>query len=235
MKICTFLLSACLVTAALGAELSPGPSRLNAVLGQLGIDTPAEDLEPAPIAGFLEVVRGTQVLYVADDGGLLIDGDILSIDTETNLTEDTRARVRQDLMATIPEDDRIVVPAVGEVRVRVAVFADTNCRYCLKLHQDAADFSRRGIEVQYLLYPRAGRAGDTWAQAEAVWCAPDRAVALESALAGDTLPEQDCDNPIGSHYELAMKLGLKGTPAIVTESGDLHYGVLTADEILQLR
>jgi thiol:disulfide interchange protein DsbC len=235
MKICTFLLSVCLVTAALSAELSPNRTRLLEVLAQLGVETPVEDLAPAPIPGFLEVVRGTQVLYVADDGGMLIDGDILSIETETNLTEKARARVRRDLMARIPADERIVVPAAGEVRARVAVFADTNCPYCFRLHRDADEYARRGIEIQYLLYPRAGKEGDTWSQAEAVWCAPDRLAALESVLAGGTLPAPDCDNPVEAHYELAMALGLKGTPAIVTESGRVHYGVLTANEILNDR
>jgi thiol:disulfide interchange protein DsbC len=235
MKISTFLLAACVVTAALGAETPPAGPRLRAVLGQLGVDTPLEDLAPAPIPGFFEVVRGTQVLYVAGDGDMLIDGDILSLATETNLTERARARVRRRLMAAVPGERRIVVPAAGEVRARVAVFADTDCPYCLKLHEAAADYARRGIEVQYLLYPRAGRSGATWAEAEAVWCAPDRDAALASVLAGGTLPERACDNPVAAHYELARALGLKGTPAIVTGSGRLHYGVPTADEILHDR
>jgi len=235
MKICTFLLSVCLVTAALSAELSPRHTRLNDVLAQLDVDTPVEKLVPAPIPGFLEVVRGTQILYVSEDGGMLIDGDILSIETETNLTEKSRARVRRELMATIPADERIVVPAAGEVRARIAVFADTDCPYCFKLHRDAAEYSEQGIEIEYLFYPRSGRKGDTWSQAEAVWCAPDRIAAIGVVLAGGSLPQRGCDNPVAAHYELAMALGLKGTPAIVTESGRLHYGVLTADEILNGR
>jgi thiol:disulfide interchange protein DsbC len=232
MKICTFLLAIGLVNTALGAEPSPRQSRLGDVLGQLDVSTPVEELAPAPIPGFLEVVRGAQILYVSEDGGMLIDGDILSIETESNLTENARSRVRRELMGTIPADQRIVVPAAGAVRARIAVFADTDCPYCLKLHRDAAEYSERGIEITYLFYPRSGRKGDTWSQAEAVWCAPDRTAAIGIALAGGTLPQLDCDNPVAAHYELAMALGLKGTPAIVTESGRLHYGVLTADDVL---
>jgi len=235
MKICTLLLTASLAVAAIGSEQPHYGSGLAGVLRQLGVKTPVDELEPAPIPGFFEVVRGLRVLYVSDDGRMLIDGDILSIDTETNLTDAARRRIRLQLISAVPEAQRIVVPAAGATRARIAVFADTDCPYCLKLHRQADAFANAGIEVQYLLYPRAGIEGDTWRQAEAVWCAPDRDAALEAVLGGEVLPAADCDNPVRLHYALAESLELKGTPAIVTESGRVIYGVVAAEEILAER
>jgi thiol:disulfide interchange protein DsbC len=54
-------------------------------------------------------------------------------------------------------------------------------------------------------------------------------------LGGTTLPPADCDNPVRAHYALAEALDLKGTPAIVTEDGRVHYGVVSAGEILAAR
>jgi thiol:disulfide interchange protein DsbC len=217
---------------AVGMEASDEPAALNTVLEQLNVATSPGELRPAPIPGFLEVVRGGQILYVSRDGRLLIDGDILSVTAEVNLTERRRAAVRRALIAAVPREQRIVVPAVEPIRARIVVFADTNCPYCLELHEQGADFAQHGIEVHYLFYPRSGPSGESFPQAVAVWCAPDRIAALGAVLGGATLPAADCDHPVMSHYELARQLDLKGTPAIVTADGDIRYGVVSAEQIL---
>jgi len=206
---------------------------LRGVLSQLGVSAPPESLAPAPLPGFLQVVRGVEVLYISVDGALLIDGDILDVAGEVNLTERSRAAIRRDLLASVPADERIVMPA-GEARGSIVVFTDTSCPYCRRLHEKSAEFAARGIEIQYLLYPRPGPGSESFAQAVAVWCSPDRLSALGAALGGATLPSRDCDNPVMRHYELARRLDLKGTPAIVAADGSVSYGIPGSDEVATL-
>jgi len=210
-------------------------ARLLTVLRQLNVHAVPAELPPAPIPGFVEIVRGLQVLYVSMDGKLLINGDILSVDGETNLTERRRGAIRNELIAAIPAKQRIVVPAQGAVRSRIVVFVDTDCPYCLRLHGQQQQFARRGVEIQYLFYPRSGPSSDSFAQAVSVWCAEDRLAALDDALAGRRLPPSDCPNPVMRHYETARSLQLEGTPAIIGADGQVRYGALSVDQALNAR
>jgi len=232
MRLPIVLVAACFVALQAYAADAGDESRLREVLAQLNVQRSPEDLAPAPIPGFLEIVRGLQVLYVSSDGAMLIDGEILSIPTETNLTERTRAGLRRQRLNEIPLDERIVLPAVPPKRAAIVVFADTNCPYCLKLHAESDRLRERGIEIQYLFYPRSGPDSTSFRQAVSVWCAADRVAALGTVLAGGTPPAADCGNPVMRHYRLARDLDLKGTPAILTADGKVSYGVLSADEIL---
>lgn len=201
-------------------------------LEQLGVDANRSELPTAPIPGFLEIRRGVQILYISTDGKLLINGDILSLTTERNLTERSRAEARADLIAALPPELRIIVPATTPVRGRIVVFVDTNCPYCRALHERRAEFTQRGLEVHFLFFPRSGPSGKSFGQAVSVWCATDKLSALDSALSGAVLPPADCEHPIEQHYELARALHLKGTPALITPNGELRYGAVDVDDLL---
>lgn len=220
---------------ALGAAACPGANPgLHDFLEQLGIHENPESLQPAPIPGFLEVTQGMQVLYVSVDGRLVIRGDILSVPTETNLTEMRRAAMRRDLLKAVPDDQTLIVPASGPTVGRVVVFTDTNCRYCALLHSRRDELLQQGIEIQYLFYPRSGPTSDSFDQAVTVWCSDDRVAALDRALRGAVLSDAECANPVLQHYELARELDLKGTPAVITANGTLRYGMHSPDEILAI-
>lgn len=222
-------LTFCLASAAcLGVEPGDG-SRVQRVLEQLGVETAADELATAPIRGFKEIVRGMQVLYISDDGRLLINGDILSVAGESNLTERRRAQTRLELIAAIPLEDRLVVPARGERRGRMVVFVDTDCTYCRLFHERAPELASGGVEIHYLFYPRSGPAGKSFSQAVSVWCAEDRVAALGRVLSGSVLPAAGCNNPVLRHFELARGLELKGTPAIISGDGAIRYGLPERD------
>jgi len=215
------------------ADTATPQQPLEHALGQLGVDTARDELQPAPIPGFFEIHRGTQVLYVSTDGKLLINGDVLSLATERNLTELSRAAIRRDLIAAVPRELRIIAPAHGPARGQVAIFVDTDCPYCLALHERQDEFAQRGFDVHFLFFPRSGPSGASYSQAIAVWCAHDQRAALDVALHGTTLPAAECENPIARHYALAQALELKGTPALITADGELRYGVVDVDELLR--
>ena len=230
MRIIPLLLMFLLAAAASSSEYT----RLEPVLEQLGIEVSPESLTPAPIRGFLEVTRGMQVLYVAADGSMVLDGEILSVATATNLTERRRASIRRELLRSIAKEEAILVPASEPVVARIFVFIDTNCPYCVSLHRGHEELRRRGIEIQYLFYPRSGPASASFKQAVAVWCSNDRLAALEDSLGGVMMPEARCPNPVRKHYDLAQQLELKGTPAVIAANGAIRYGMISADDIAEL-
>ena len=231
MKRIPFILMLMLAVAV--ATSHAADAGLTTVLERLGIDRDAEHLRPAPLPGFLEVTRGMQVMYVSTDGGFVIKGDILSIGTETNLTENRRADIRRTRLQSVPDSKTLLVPARAPAVTRITVFTDVDCPYCLALHRRHDELLRHGVEIQYLFYPRSGPASASFDQAVAVWCSKDRLAALDSALRGARLPEADCAHPVRQHYELARELELKGTPAVITADGAVKYGMHSPEEILE--
>jgi thiol:disulfide interchange protein DsbC len=227
------ILPALLLLSGLTTHSSHADPLIDRVLDELGIASAPGELPAAPIPGFLEIRRGVQVLYVSSNGELLINGDILSLETQENLTELSRAAARVELIASIPREKRIIAPARSASRGPVVVFVDADCPYCRVLHEKQAAFTAQGFEVHTLFYPRSGPSSHSYAQAIAVWCAPDRRAALEAVLSGATLPPATCQHPIDQHYALAKALHLKGTPALITPDGTVRYGVVDVAELLR--
>lgn len=42
---------------------------------------------------------------------------------------------------------------------------------------------------------------------------------MTKAKRGETIELKSCDNPVKTEYELGQKLGVRGTPSIILESG----------------
>ncbi|HSN72061.1 MAG TPA: thioredoxin fold domain-containing protein, partial [Steroidobacteraceae bacterium] len=97
-----------------------------------------------------------------------------------------------------------------------------------KLHGEIEEFNKLGIEVRYRAYPRSGPGTESWKKAEAVWCAKDPRDALTRAKRGETVPRPETckDLPIERQFALGEEMGVRGTPAIVTEQGDYLGGYL---------
>ncbi|MEM7081222.1 MAG: DsbC family protein [Pseudomonadota bacterium] len=187
------------------------------------------DIKESPVQGWFEIDSGGQVLYISGDGRYAMRGDLIDLDTRVNLTDLRRNTSRQQLMASIGEDDMIVYTPDGDVTHSVTIFTDVDCGYCRKLHQEMEDYHSEGIEVRYLFYPRSGPNTASWEKATNVWCSDDRNSALTQAKAGQRLAAQQCDaGLINDHFEAGRKVGLRGTPAIVTENGELISGYMPA-------
>lgn len=192
------------------------------------IDTISESVVP----GFYEVGVGGQLVYVTADGRFLVQGSIVDIVNKVDLTENRRSGVRKAALSQVPPEKRIVF-APDEVKHRLTVFTDIDCGYCRRLHQEMADYNANGIAIEYLFYPRAGAGSESFQKAVNVWCADDRLDAMTKAKAGQDLERRNCDNPVAEDTQLALKIGLGGTPALITEDGDLLPGYLPADVLLQ--
>lgn len=192
----------------------------------------AGDIRPSPIDGLYEMRMGTTVLYVTADGRYMFQGDILDMETRTNLTDQVRQVLEKEVIAQLDDDETLLFSPVNTpVKHTVTVFTDIDCGYCRKLHREMAAYNKAGIAVRYLFYPRAGLGSDSAKKLETVWCSANRQQALTKAKSGQTLARLSCDNPIAKHYDLGRELGLRGTPYIITEDGRKFPGYLPADEL----
>ena len=196
----------------------------------------ASDITDAPIPGMYQVTLGANVAYVTKDGRYIIRGDIIDVETSANVSEETRARARATMLGTVDPASMIVFkPANGAVKHTVTIFTDVDCGYCRQFHREIDKVTALGIEVHYLFYPRTGPNTESWTKAEEVWCAADHNSALTRAKLGGSLPGGSaCATPVADHYDLGQRIGVRGTPAIFNEAGDLIGGYLPPATLAKL-
>jgi thiol:disulfide interchange protein DsbC len=188
----------------------------------------AEDISDSPVPGIYQVAVGANVAYVTKDGRYIIRGDIFDAETSANVSEETRERARVAMLASVDPASMIVFkPASGEVKHKVTIFTDIDCGYCRQFHREIDKVTALGIEVHYLFYPRTGPNTESWTKADQVWCAADHNAALTRAKLGGEIPKAPaCNTPVEAHYQLGRDVGVRGTPAVFSETGILLGGYL---------
>ncbi len=190
------------------------------------------DVTPSPVEGLYEVVFGPQLFYVSGNGRYLIQGSVIDLESRQNLTEPRKAQARIEAINALGEDNMVVF-APKKVDHTITVFTDIDCAYCRKLHKEIDVYQNLGIKVRYLMYPRAGVGSPAYKKALSVWCSDDRNGALTRAKQGEVLKEAQCENPVQDHLMMGELVGIRGTPAIVSEQGELLPGYVPAKRLRQ--
>ena len=67
---------------------------------------------------------------------------------------------------------------------------------------------------------------------EAIWTAKDPVFALNEAEKGNLPKELKTPNIVKKHYDLGVQLGVKGTPSIVTSTGEMLGGYLKTSRFI---
>ena len=191
-----------------------------------------DSVQPSEVKGLYEVVVGANIFYVSEDGKYLLQGRLVDVADRKDLTEEKLSNARKQAIEKIGQENMIVFkPKIK--KYTVTIFTDIDCGYCRKLHSEIDQYLAQGITIQYLFFPRAGKGSDSYNKAVSVWCAKDRNAALTDAKKGNTPPAKTCDNPVDEHMQLGEDFGVKGTPMIVLEKGNIYPGYLPAKQLVE--
>ena len=228
-----------LLLATAGLALSAGlaaaspDAEIREALKDLIPGVEISSIQPSPVAGLYEVMAGSDLMYVTGDGRYFVSGHIVDLKNRKDITEPRLSAVRKGLVDKIGEDAMVVFSDKG-AKHTVTVFTDIECGYCRKLHSRISEYEKEGIRVRYVFFPRAGKGSPAYDEAVSVWCAGDaeaRRTAMTKAKSGESIESKRCANPIDAHMALGEDLGLRGTPAIVTETGDLIPGYVEPKQL----
>lgn len=189
-----------------------------------------QTVEDAPLAGFYQVITDKGIIYASKDGKHLISGTVHQFDSAmTDLTKD-RLLVEREKDINALKQDFITFRSPNEQH-EVIVFYDTTCGYCHKLHSEISSYLAQGITVHYAAFPRngiydprtQGAKTDGFISLQNIWCADNtsKSLAFNMASKGTQLPRRDCDTTIEQQFNLGVKLGIQGTPAIISMRGDI--------------
>jgi thiol:disulfide interchange protein DsbC len=155
------LASLFVMSAAWSADGGEIPAEERERLAGLFESIAPEDIKRSPIDGWYMIQKGSVLAYISKDGRYLLQGDLIDLENQVNLSEESRTDARRDLMAQL-DDSEVILFSPDDVKYTVSVFTDVDCTYCRRLHSQIEQYMANGIEVRYLLYPRGGPASAAW-------------------------------------------------------------------------
>ena len=230
LKLLIILTTACISVNSFSdqAEIDKVKESILLILPDMEID----HVEQSVIPGMYTVLIGAEVFYVSGDGNYLLRGDLINIPDKINISEQKRTIARKNLLEKVPEKDFIQFSPENPEHT-VYIFTDVTCPYCQRLQGDIKDINEKGIAVNYLAFPRQGLNTPVAAMMEKIWCSENREEALLDAMIGLDLDDVNCVNPVVEQFSLGQALGVRGTPAIFTESGRYLPGYMPPDKLLE--
>jgi len=140
-------------------------------------------ISETPIDSILQVQINSDIVYVTTDGQYLLQGQIMEIDSRTNITDQARSGIRVGLLAELKADEQITYSPENP-KYDLLVFTDIDCGYCRKLHNQMTEYNEEGIAIHYLAFPRAGVGSNSYDKFVSVWCSDDQ----QSAMTPDSGP-----------------------------------------------
>jgi thiol:disulfide interchange protein DsbC len=192
--------------------------------------TEVQSVTKLPYLGLYEIVVEGEVLYADESFDYLIDGNIISTKTMSNLTEQKKRKLSAIPFADLPFEYAIKkVKGTGERKM--AVFSDPDCPFCKRVEGDLAKLDN--VTIYMFLYPIESLHPTAPNVAKRIWCSPDKAKAWDDYLQRGVAPGTDasCQNPVDKIVEFGRKKGINGTPTLVFESGARVPGAVSAAQI----
>jgi thiol:disulfide interchange protein DsbC len=203
---------------------------LKAKLKETLPDANIEQLKAIDNTGLYEGVINGEVLYFTADGRYVMQGDLVSLETRSNVTEQRRVSLRKAVIDDLDEKDMIIFEP-KKTKYTLTVFTDIDCGYCRKLHSEMQQYNDLGIRIRYMAFPRGGLESESYDDAVNVWCAKDRQKAMTQAKSGKQVAELSCDNPVKEEFETGQMLGVRGTPSIFLENGQMLPGYVAPKKL----
>ena len=198
-----------------------------------GIEETITSAVPTDMDGIYWVTGKDLPSFFTDKSGKhIIQGQIIALGEEipVDISAAFVASAAQEALKAVDKKDMIIYPAKGATKSVVYSFTDADCPYCTKLHEEMDEINALGIEVRYLAWPRSEQ---SIPKMEAIWCSEDRIKAMDQAKSGANVSAPACNSPVAEQLELGASLGVRGTPAIFTESGQQIGGYLPADQLAE--
>ncbi|KAF0806792.1 protein disulfide-isomerase [Alcanivorax sp. S71-1-4] len=195
------------------------------------------NIRSTPLGNILEVeINGSQIIYSSQNGDYIFTGQLVDISkgTSNNLTEQRQQEIRGALLSDMNARTFITFPSQGESIGEIFVFTDTSCAYCQNFHKQIEAINERGITVHYIAFPRSGLNTPAAQLMEQVWCSPDPRAALTEAKLNGRVSQNiiPCQAPVAEQFKAGLKMGVHGTPYILTESGENLGGYLSTEDLV---
>lgn len=239
VKACLCLLAMALIPTPAAAEPAIVNSAAAIVLKKLRALYPAtqfDHVKATPVPGIYEVKMGENIIYSSPDGRYFFLGALFDMRDQTDLTARAAngqsratgrpASRRNFALGDLPLNRDAFARVKGAGERKVVLFSDTECPYCRQLEATLNALENVTIytfPVSMLGAPDHG---------VGVWCARDRAAAWMNLMTKGEAPDKaECANPLQRNNVLAASLGVRGTPMMFNERGEILAGAQSREAI----
>ena len=152
--------------------------------------------------------------------------------TTAPVLDTTPQMAYEDISRSLTELQPITFQS-GVEKYKILVFVDNQCVYCSYVVKNIKKYTDAGLTMSFLTVVPSSIKDSVIEDMGRVWCASDR----QNAMAG-FLPDNDssekCKNLVIKQSELADRLGVTVTPAMVVLEPSVHtfLGSVSPDKIL---
>ncbi|WP_374411455.1 DsbC family protein [Hydrogenophaga sp.] len=223
------LLALLLGTLSLGALAQEAAIRKN-LAERLPKLPPIEEVSKTPMEGLYEVrVNHSDLFYTDAQGNFLIQGNLIDVRAQEDLTEKRQAKLTEIDFKDLPLKDAFTIVR-GNGKRKLAVFEDPNCGYCKRFERDLVKVDN--VTVHVFLYPILG--GDSPEKSRNIWCAKDKGKTFLDWMTRDVMPPSvaACDtSALSRNYDFGKKARITGTPTLIFANGARVPGAVGADRV----
>lgn len=216
--------------ALFSANVMADDASLKSTLEKLGATN--VKIEESAIPNFRMATSNEGVVHISKDGRYVLTGQIQVLELKNGKATDITHKAQMAELNSL-SNEMIVYPAKNEKHV-VTVFLDITCHYCHLLYQRIKEYNDLGITLRFLAFPRGGMDNKTAQQMETIWQSKDRVKALNDAENGNPPKQLTTPKMVKKHYELGLKLGVTGTPYLVTDKGEVIGGYVEPKELAKM-
>ena len=195
---------------------------------------PIDEISKTPMEGLYEVrVNQSEIFYTDAQGNFLIQGNLIDVRAQEDLTEKRQAKLTEIDFKDLPIKDAFTIVR-GNGKRKVAVFEDPNCGYCKRFERDLAAI--KDVTVYTFLLPILGP--DSNVKSRDIWCSKEAAKSWRAWMIDGVAPARtmgQCDSAaLERNVEFARKYRINGTPALFFEDGTRKPGALPQAEVEKL-
>ena len=220
-----------LALASLGAFAQEATIRKN-LTERLPKLPPIDEISKTPMEGLYEVrVNQSEIFYTDAQGNFLIQGNLIDVRAQEDLTEKRQAKLTEIDFKDLPIKDAFTIVR-GNGKRKVAVFEDPNCGYCKRFERDLTKIDN--VTVHVFLYPILSQ--DSVDKSRNIWCAKDKGKAFLDWMVKDVTPAAaNCDTAaLARNLEFGKKNRITGTPTLIFANGTRVPGAIGADRVEKL-
>lgn len=190
---------------------------------------PIDEISKTPMEGLYEVrVNQSEIFYTDAQGNFLIQGNLIDVRAQEDLTEKRQAKLTEIDFKDLPLKDAFTIVR-GDGKRKIAVFEDPNCGYCKRFERDLTKVDN--VTVHVFLYPILSK--DSADKSRNIWCAKDKGKAFLDWMVKDVTPAPaNCDTAaIARNFEFGKKNRITGTPTLIFANGARVPGAIGADRV----
>ena len=227
----TSAIALALALASLGAFAQEATIRKN-LTERLPKLPPIDEISKTPMEGLYEVrVNQSEIFYTDAQGNFLIQGNLIDVRAQEDLTEKRQAKLTEIDFKDLPIKDAFTIVR-GNGKRKVAVFEDPNCGYCKRFERDLTKIDN--VTVHVFLYPILSQ--DSADKSRNIWCAKDKGKAFLDWMVKDVTPAAaNCDTAaLARNLEFGKKNRITGTPTLIFANGTRVPGAIGADRVEKL-